>query len=107
MNYTAVLSGVTGRKVKKMVRTYVVMVRDELGDESRAYGSPALEQEYSFPDFDDNDDAMWFAFDTWRETIETRLQEEYGREGEVFLERKHDNSWFRAECRARGIYPYL
>ena len=85
------------------MRTYVVMVRDELGDIIRAYGSPALEAEYQFPEFNAGDDAMCSAFWIWLDTIEATLNREwqsiYGEECEVFLERKHDRTWFYAQYR--------
>ena len=71
---------------------YVVMVRDELGDVSRAFGSPNLEKEYVYPAFDWEDEDMVVAFDAWQSNIETRLQNEwesiFGPECQVFLERK-------------------
>ena len=74
---------------------YVVMVRDELGDCSRAYGSPNLEKEYTFPAFDWEDEDMVIAFNAWQDGIESRLQEEwkriYGEESTIFLERKYSD----------------
>ena len=71
---------------------YVVMIRDELGDVSRAFGSPNLEREYVYPAFDWEDEDMVVAFDAWQSNIEERLQNEwehiFGPECQVFLERK-------------------
>lgn len=78
-----------------MSRVYVVMRRDELGDEVRAYGAPELEQEYTFPDFDENDTAMWYAFLVWEQETNRKLQAVwesiYGSESRCFLERKYSS----------------
>lgn len=74
---------------------YVVMVRDELGEDERAFGSPSLEKEYNFPAIDWDDEDMVEAFYTWKANIEERLQNEweelYGEESRVFLERKYSD----------------
>lgn len=41
---------------------YIFMRRDELGDEIRAHGTPFLEAEHEFPNFDRDDECMYDAF---------------------------------------------
>ena len=71
---------------------YVVMVKDELGDDFRAYGTPFLEAEHEFPSFEEDNEAMCDAFYAWVSSIEERAQLEweqvFGPECRVFLERK-------------------
>lgn len=71
---------------------YVIMVKDELGDDFRAYGTPFLEAEHEFPSFEDDNEAMRDAFFAWMNNIEARAQKEweqtFGPECHVFLERK-------------------
>ena len=71
---------------------YVVMVKDELGEVMRAYGSPSLEKEYIYPDVDWDNEVDTDVFYAWQYELERRLQEEwekiFGPECQVFLERK-------------------
>lgn len=90
---------------------YVVMVKDELGEVMRAYGSPSLEKEYSYPDVDWDNELETEVFYSWQCELERLLQEEwektFGPECQVFLERKfsdmsladwehlgYDTDWF-------------
>ena len=41
---------------------YVFMVREETGEEVRAFGSPILEGVHEFPSYDPDDEAMEDAF---------------------------------------------
>ena len=74
-----------------MAKKYIFMVRDELGDEFRAYGSEFLSGVHEFPSFDEDDEAMYAAFKSWRFNLVTRAQRSWasthGPECEVFLER--------------------
>ena len=74
-----------------MAKNYVFMVRDELGDEHRAFGTRLLSVTHGFPDFDPEDDAMCEAFAAWRRNLTERGQKDwesvFGPESEVFLER--------------------
>ena len=76
---------------------YVVMYRDELGDCYRAYGSEALEKEYTYPDVDWDNELEVDVFYMWQAALEERLNEEWckgfpeGRESHVFLERKYSD----------------
>lgn len=78
---------------------YVVMVKDELGDEHRAFGSEFLEAKHSFPSFDEEDEAMQVALEAWKTSIEDRAQSEwnetFGPESRVFLERDHSDMSLR------------
>ena len=69
---------------------YVFMVRDELGDERRAYGNEFIEGEHSFPDYDHDDEAMWSAFLAWENAMVNRANAEfaeiYGDESTLFME---------------------
>lgn len=71
---------------------YVVMVRDELGECERAFGSPNLEREYTYPSIDWDNELDVEMFYTWQSALEQLLQEEweklFGPESIVFLERK-------------------
>lgn len=70
---------------------YVFMVRDELGDDHRAFGTEFLSGVHEFPSFDWEDEAMVDAFEAWKSNLTTRGQEEwestFGPESKVFLER--------------------
>jgi hypothetical protein len=69
---------------------YIFMVRDELGDERRAYGNEFIESEHTFPDYDQNDEAMQSAFLAWKnsmvERANTEFAEIYGDESSIFME---------------------
>lgn len=60
-----------------MSRTFIIMGIDELGDEFRAHGSDFLEDEHTFPDFEDEDEAMWEAFQAWENAIWERATKEW------------------------------
>lgn len=84
---------------------YVVMYRDELGDCFRAYGSEALEREYTYPSVNWDDELEVDVFYMWQSALEDKLQEEweriYGPESQVFLERKFSDMSL-GEWRALG-----
>lgn len=84
---------------------YVVMVKDELGEDSRAYGSPALEKVYEYPAIDWEDEIAVDAFYYWKNRVEDKLQEEweniYGPESRIFLEREYSDMSL-SEWRALG-----
>lgn len=77
------------------MKKYVLMVKDECGDDFRAYGSDFLEAVHEFPAFDEDDDAMWQAFIAWENAIVERAnsewRERFGDECHLFLERKHSD----------------
>ena len=79
---------------------------DECGDDFRAYGSECLEREYTFPAFDEDDDAMWEAYQVWKLTIEAKVNEEwqsiYGPERRLFLEETYASQFSRIPF--RGIF---
>lgn len=82
---------------------YVVMKKDELGFEHRCY---AFEDKvYEFPKFDRNDEAMFIAFQAWKDHIENELNneysEKYGNESHLFLERQYSDMSL-SEWRALG-----
>lgn len=70
---------------------YIFMIKDELGDELRAYGSEFLSGVYEFPHFDPEDEAMSEAFVAWKSNLVRRGQQDwesrFGPESKVFLER--------------------
>jgi len=70
---------------------FVIMVRDELGEESRAYGTDFLSAIHEFPSFDEDDAAMTEAFFAWMSSVENRAQADwesvFGPESSVFIER--------------------
>lgn len=74
---------------------FVVMFKDECGDEHRAYGTEFLSAVHEFPSFDADDDAMVAAFFAWQSNIETRAQAEweahFGPECRLFIERLHSD----------------
>ena len=71
---------------------YVVMFRDECGEVVRAFGSPNLEKEYTYPTVDWNNELEVDMFYTWQARLEELLQKEweehFGPECQIFLERK-------------------
>lgn len=73
--------------------TFVVMVRDECGDDFRAYGSYNLERKYHYPTLDWDNDIEVEAFYAWETAIVAKLQEEweakFGEECSVFLEEEN------------------
>ena len=77
---------------------FVVMLRDECGDERRAYGNEFLEKIHEFPDFEDGDEAMTRALWIWQDTIESTAQsmwDEAHAPGEctIFLEREYSDMY--------------
>lgn len=70
---------------------YVFMVRDELGDECRAFGTEFLSGVHEFPRFDPEDEAMSEAFVAWKSNLVRRGQQDwestFGPESKIFLER--------------------
>ena len=74
---------------------FVFMRRDELGEESRAYGSEFLEKVHEFPNYDTEDEAMLEAFYTWKKVTEDKGNKEwrsiFGPESTVFLEREYSD----------------
>lgn len=74
---------------------YVFMVREETGEEVRAFGSPLLEEVHEFPSYDPDDEAMEDAFSAWKNNLETRGQKDweqkFGPESRVFLERQYSD----------------
>lgn len=86
---------------------YVVMRRDELGDEIRAEGHPDLERVYEFPDFEEGDEAMEAALWAWEMAIEDRVNkiwsEIYGPESTLFLEREY-RDYFRTSFHQYGPF---
>ena len=71
---------------------YVVMIRGECGEIERAFGSPNLEREYTYPAVDWDNELDVEMFYTWQSALEELLQKEweelFGPESMVFLERK-------------------
>ena len=59
------------------MRIYIIMGIDECGDEFRAHGTDFLEKEHTFPDFDEDNEAMWEAFLAWEHSITTTANEEW------------------------------
>lgn len=90
---------------------YVVMFRDELGEEQRAFGSPNLEREWKYASVDWDNEIEVQAFYAWKDSIEDMLQTEweglYGEESTVFLERKYSDmsmsDWARLGYYTGGI----
>lgn len=75
-----------------MSKKYVFMVRNEVGEEHRAYGTRLLSVVHAFPDFDpEYDEAMCEAFEAWRRNLTERGQKDwesvFGPESTIFLER--------------------
>ena len=74
---------------------FVFMRQDELGDESRAFGSEFLESVHEFPNFDSDDEAMQEAFDAWKNVMESKgnkeWREKYGPESTIYLEREYSD----------------
>ena len=71
---------------------FVFMLRDELGDEKRAYGTEFLSKVHEFPNYDEDDEAMEEAFYTWKSVMEEKgnkeWQSHFGEECRIFLERE-------------------
>lgn len=72
-----------------VMRHYVAMVRDELGDEQRA-----TQEVYEYPDFDDENETACRLFNAWRAELENIIQEEMPDEfGSVWIERVHSEQF--------------
>lgn len=88
---------------------YVVMYRDECGDEHRAFGTPFLEGVHEFPAFDSDNGAMYAAFLTWQREIEEEAQRQweeiFGPESRCFIERLFSDLSL-LEWRALGYGDY-
>lgn len=81
-------------------RTYVLMGRDECGDDFRAHGSEYLERTFEFPDWEE-DDSMYWAYLCWSMDVVDKAQKEwnelYGPECRLFLEETYASQF-------RGMY---
>jgi len=83
------------RRIFVYIMKFIFMYRDELGHESRAYGSEFLEKIHEFPNYDSDDEAMTEAFYVWKNMTEDKGNKEwrniFGSESTVFLEREHSD----------------
>lgn len=76
-------------KESNVMRHYVAMVRDELGDEQRA-----TQEVYEYPDFDEENETACRLFNAWRAELENIIQEEMPDEfGSVWIERVHSEQF--------------
>lgn len=80
--------------------TVCIMGIDECGDEFRAHGTEFLEGEYTFPNFDEDDEAMSAAYFAWRDSLTERANKEwaeiYGPECRLFIEETHESVFRRS-----------
>ena len=73
-------------------KKYVLMRCDECGYYCRAEGDEKdfLVQVFEFPDFDPEDEPMFWAFQVWKEEIRKKAQDiwnsQFGSESRIFLE---------------------
>ena len=69
---------------------YVLMKRNDIGEVCRAFGDDYLNQVFTFPDYDDDDEEMYAAFCTWANAVEEKAnaiwRSIFGEEDTLFLE---------------------